>query len=548
MSFRLQIALVFGAVVLALILVLSALLARLQAQTVRDAAGRALQVVANNAQRALADGLAQRLAIVEGLAGSASLWRNGLASDDVRAALMQQQLVGSHLAWLGVARRDGFVAAATGGLLVGVYVHARPWFAAGLDGIHVGDVHDALLLARLLPPSVSGEPQRFVDFAAPIRVDGRLVGVLALHGSWDWTRSVIESQLPDDAQAMAMDLFVFDRHGIAIYVPPPRDDVTIRLGDRLPAGIGTDRTASVVRWPNGRDYLTSAAPLKARNVASDLGWTVVARTPEDLAYAPVRQAVRHVVLLGLFAATIATALAWVVAGTVSKPLSAIERAAQDVLRGKRGATIPKHDGSAELQRLSSALIEMTADLETRVRDHDRLARYDPLTTLLNRRGFDERLEAAIHSAQRRGSPLSVIAIDVDHFKTVNDRHGHHVGDAVLRSLGSTLQSWFRETDIVARMGGEEFIVVAVDTDLAQTRILAEELVRHVSSIAFPVTGSITISCGVSKLIDGESTDVSLKRADRALYRAKSDGRNRTVTIGDDVEADAWATRSTALEA
>lgn len=230
------------------------------------------------------------------------------------------------------------------------------------------------------------------------------------------------------------------------------------------------------------------------------------------------------------AAPFAMGLAWIVSGSISKPLSAIQRAAQDLLSGKVGVIIPQYFGNVELKGLSSALHDMTEDFETRVREHTALARFDPLTKVLNRRGFDEQMETAVTNAKRRGSPLSVIAIDIDHFKKVNDQHGHHVGDVVLKILASAMKIWFRETNIVARLGGEEFTVLLVDTDLRCAHQVADQLVAHIAGTIFPAVGRITISCGVSRLCLAEDGFSALGRADRAPYRAKSDRRNRSVML------------------
>lgn len=539
MSFRAQISIAFGAVVVALIAVLAVVLGDLQAESLRRSAGDALEVVANNAQRALAAGLDRRLNIVRTLAATPALWEQGLESREAAAALAQQQRISAHLAWMGVADTSGIVRTSTGDLLKGADVRARPWFGRGLQGDYVGDVHDAVLLAKLLPTSASGEPQRFVDFAAPLRVNGHVVGVLALHGSWEWARSVIASQLPEDPKSLAMELFIVDRQGKVIYAPPARDAQDVKVGHSLAAMLRQPmRSAVVAPWPDQVDYLTASATVQAKDDAADLGWTVIARLPKDVAYAPVRAALWRVVLFSIVAALVAMLVAWLVAGSISRPLSEIEKAAQTVLEGKDGATIPAITTSAELQGLSTTLIGMTQTLQHRVREHTLLARHDPLTTLLNRRGFEERFEQAIAQAHRRETPLSVLAIDIDHFKQVNDLHGHHAGDRVLFQLAEQLRAWFRQTDCVARMGGEEFIVLLPDTELRAASALAEAFVDEVARTDFHPVGHVTVSCGASQVCDPHDGRAALRRADQALYRAKARGRNRTVTLAEDLVTEA----------
>jgi diguanylate cyclase (GGDEF)-like protein len=156
-----------------------------------------------------------------------------------------------------------------------------------------------------------------------------------------------------------------------------------------------------------------------------------------------------------------------------------------------------------------------------------LADHDPLTGLLNRRGFNERLAAAVASAARRQAPLSVITVDADHFKRVNDMFGHDVGDQVLQSIAGVLSDRLRTSDFVARLGGEEFIVVLPDTAEAGAAQAASALVNAVRAADMPVVGRVTVSCGVAELRLGqESVDEALRRADEALYLAKQGGRNR----------------------
>lgn len=159
---------------------------------------------------------------------------------------------------------------------------------------------------------------------------------------------------------------------------------------------------------------------------------------------------------------------------------------------------------------------------------------DALTGLYNRRYLDRRLEEEVQRAQRYQHPLSVLIIDIDRFKTVNDVHGHTIGDQALRCLASTLQQSVRRIDIVTRYGGEEFMVIAQQTDLENAAYLAERLRRVVeyTQLACCENGgdddplSVTISVGVATWEMGEAINTFIKRADKALLRAKHDGRNQ----------------------
>jgi diguanylate cyclase (GGDEF)-like protein len=167
----------------------------------------------------------------------------------------------------------------------------------------------------------------------------------------------------------------------------------------------------------------------------------------------------------------------------------------------------------------------------------REARTDALTGLDNRRALQERAPFELKRARRAGVPVSLLVCDIDHFKSINDRHGHEAGDAVLRSVAATLRATVRETDLLGRWGGEEFLAVLVDADARHAAEVAERMRANVA--ATPLEGlpeTATISIGVSTRRHVETVadvwEALLKEADTHLYRAKSAGRNRVVTLAD----------------
>jgi two-component system cell cycle response regulator len=156
---------------------------------------------------------------------------------------------------------------------------------------------------------------------------------------------------------------------------------------------------------------------------------------------------------------------------------------------------------------------------------------DPLTRLYNRRYLDERLQTEFAFAARHKTSLSVMVIDVDHFKRVNDTAGHQAGDAVLRALASALQRMVRTEDLLARYGGEEFVVAARGIDERSAGIFAERIRRNVEQLEIPWADSrlkITISIGLAHMGEQRypAPDALVAAADGALYQAKKRGRNR----------------------
>jgi diguanylate cyclase (GGDEF)-like protein len=153
---------------------------------------------------------------------------------------------------------------------------------------------------------------------------------------------------------------------------------------------------------------------------------------------------------------------------------------------------------------------------------------DALTGLANRRALEDTMRRMLAHAGRTVSPMAVLAIDLDHFKRVNDVYGHEQGDSVLAAVGDALASTVRASDFVARYGGEEFIVLAPDTDGEAAMVVAEKLRRAISTISLPSDGgTITGSIGVAAFPEhGTDAEILLRAADRALYAAKERGRNR----------------------
>ncbi len=180
-------------------------------------------------------------------------------------------------------------------------------------------------------------------------------------------------------------------------------------------------------------------------------------------------------------------------------------------------------------QLASALgkIERTQDDLLRLnRTLERQATTDPLTGLKNRIVFQNSLLEMIHVAERQGTPLSVLLVDVDHFKRVNDTWGHQQGDRALQAVALALGAHVREQDIVARFGGEEFAVLLPNTDLADALIVAEHL-RAGCQGAFDLEPALTVSIGAAEHVPGEPEAALIGRADAALYLSKARGRNRT---------------------
>jgi diguanylate cyclase (GGDEF)-like protein len=188
-------------------------------------------------------------------------------------------------------------------------------------------------------------------------------------------------------------------------------------------------------------------------------------------------------------------------------------------------------GGLVIWRLASASQKQMGRLRELSRELRTLATTDPLTHIANRRHFDELAKVEIERARRHGGALSLAVIDIDHFKRINDVHGHPVGDAALTGLVGLIAASLRDTDLLARLGGEEFALILPHTALAGAEEFSERIRHLVEASPLSVPGAealrITVSIGVAQWHPEEADfDAVMRRADQALYEAKSAGRNR----------------------
>ncbi|MEM8766852.1 MAG: GGDEF domain-containing protein [Pseudomonadota bacterium] len=173
--------------------------------------------------------------------------------------------------------------------------------------------------------------------------------------------------------------------------------------------------------------------------------------------------------------------------------------------------------------------QVQRQLRNRLRE---LADVDPLTELLNRRGMERRLDELSSFLERNEMTVTLALLDIDHFKQVNDRHGHEAGDRVLKEIGGLLKQVFRDSDYLSRWGGEEFLVALTNTNVAEATAVLERLRTQTRTLTDLSVPSVTLSVGIAEWRPGMEIAPALKEADLALYEAKAAGRNMLIAAGD----------------
>lgn len=511
----------------------------------KQASGNALLSTARSASELLGAQLHERQLEVSLLSRAPLLRRGNLDDPDILTSMELRSQSRAEYAWMGVADAEGHVRQAVNGLLVNQSVQARPWFQAGLRGAYTGDPHEAVLLAKLLPGNATGEPLRFIDFAAPILDNrGQVVGVLGAHARWNWVTRIVDSavrkgSMPD------VEALIVDHDGKVLY---PENLMGEQLSN-LPTTSGD--TGTTPGWSVGNGFLTSivAVPTPA---GTGLTWYIAVRQPLDIALQPARVLFYKLLMLGVAAAIIFALVAYYLALSLSRPIEQLAKSAKRVQNQQAGATFSLNHPVREIAQLGQSIHGMTqsllgkerelqeanASLEATVTQRTaaltlanaellKLATHDALTGAFNRRRFDEKLAEYSLLFQRTGRTFALLVIDADHFKNINDTYGHDVGDDVLRQLAQVIQSSTRVTDFVARYGGEEFAVLLPDIEApASPEVVAEKIRAAIAGATFATVGKVTVSIGVglARLSDGTTTAL-IKRADQQLYEAKRAGRN-----------------------
>jgi signal transduction histidine kinase len=353
---RTRIGLAFSALGLALfgaIGALSGLEARQQSE--REASAALQQVADRLAQRLDAD-MAARFRDVKQLAQLDALLDLSWSPEGWRRVLEALQSSAPHYSWIGVANEKGQVQAGIRQLLEGRDVSQRPWFIQGLSRAMVGDVHEAKLLASILPAPSGGEPLRFVDVAAPLTRHGKVVGVVGAHLSWQWAEERRKEALKAVARDEGVDIVLVDRQG-KIELGAPEPALPLVQGRGLESLMQAPR---LLQWPDGERYLTALSASKPWADYPGMGWVVVARQSEAKALAGALALQKRLWWLGLLGALSFGLCGWVLADRLTRPLRRVAQHAQTLMPARDAQVLPD-----EVEQLANSLAVLLDGLKHR---------------------------------------------------------------------------------------------------------------------------------------------------------------------------------------
>lgn len=369
-------------------------------------------------------------------------------------------------------------------------------------------------------PFLSAANNLVVSLSQPIFADdGRYLGYVG--GSlYLREHNILKDLLGEHFYKDGSYLYVVDRNRRLLYHPDSERVGTVLDGNPLVDNLhGLDSGTRRLVNTQGIEMLAGFATVPSA------GWGIIAQQPLAKAVEPVNHLVLNVVGTSAPLALVGCLALWWLALIIARPLWQLAAGARAMDRA--GTAEQLHQVRAwyfEAAELKRALLFGLNLLQERIGRLNQDAQTDPLTGLVNRRG----LEFNLALLEAEGRSFAAIVLDVDHFKRINDGHGHDVGDQVLRQLAELMRRCCREGDLLCRTGGEEFLMLLPGASLPVAMGVAERLRLTVQATAIEPVGGITISLGVAHWVAGPEREPSqaLNQADRALYRAKQSGRNR----------------------
>ncbi|WP_372525482.1 sensor domain-containing diguanylate cyclase [Piscinibacter sp.] len=375
------------------------------------------------------------------------------------------------------------------------------------------------MVTDLFVGPVTGRP--LISVAVPVQRDGSVVYVLGTGiSARRLTPVLLRQQLPPGWIGT-----VFDGSGNIVARSLDAERWVAHPGP--PALVRT--MAEMAEGALETDSLDGVPVISVFSRSAVSNWTLAVGVPRAHLSDELWRSIAWLLLATGVVLLLSLGLAWLIGGHIARSIRVLAEPALALGFGKP-VTLPRFE-LKETDEVAAALMK-ASDMLQRVQYE---AQHDPLTGLANRPLLGEIVNQQLSVCQRSGSQLALLYVDIDDFKSVNDRHGHAAGDELLRGVATRLKAGIRGSDVAARLGGDEFAALLLDVDRAAAVAVAAKLVDSLSA-PYPLDDSIveiSVSVGVAQHPDaGDSCEVLLRRADEAMYRAKSAGKHRYAVAGE----------------
>lgn len=365
-----RLGLAVGAIVFVLSLLFSLLLGEsLRRQTEQDTGSRFAELAYFMADK-LDRGMFERFREIQIMASLDLLQNADVSFDSKRTLLQQLQNTYDVYAWIGLADTDGRVLVSTGRLLEGEDVSARPWFKAALHDTYIGDVHEAMLLASLLP-NPNGELTRFVDVAAPVLNDlGETVGVLGAHLTWDWARQVQEAVLEPLQDRTGIEMYILSQDGTMFMGPAKALLPGSAAITAFEAAQQSEMPTNYIVSPpeNGKTYLVGYSRSEGFETYPGLGWTILVRQVTDIALSPAYAVQRSVLIWGIVTGALSATAAWYISRDIVERLNALAWSIEQISLKPPSKGVHNPFGKDEVASISNTMFTLIDALEQQNRE------------------------------------------------------------------------------------------------------------------------------------------------------------------------------------
>lgn len=394
----------------------------------------------------------------------------------------------------------------------------RPWYQAAIES--------SPRISDGVPYQDINSKEWLVSFGKTLLdTNMNVIGVISIDAGMD---AIVEALAVKDEKYPTIYNFVMDTEGKILIHPDEAlpDTVNKKIISHIPKAINTSGSLSY----DDEDQ----QKLAHFNRIDELGWIVVT----EVNFADIRHPIIDTIIATVLMIVIGTLLTtWLMSYILSShlilPLRKLQQRVQEITEGKDELgkyVFPNNEIgkiSEAIEKLTEkALVQMNIELKDKNAQLSTISHTDQLTSIANRRKMMEVLQTEVSRYQSTHQPFSVLMFDIDHFKRINDSHGHEMGDQVLIHLAQIVEATIRNTDTLGRWGGEEFVIVCPNTDKHMALNMAEKVFSAIHTHDFPLQINVTVSLGLSEFTNEHSLESVLVEIDRKMYRAKQLGRNQ----------------------